>query len=141
MISNRSPEPHDSFPEPLWQHAVNTGNLDAPPVDSETAALFRAALCPVIDQSSNWPTLMDRLRAKGYGLAIRDGRLFLTNHLTGARVCSFRFLGLPLAALVARLGRPVVRALPGQRADGEVLRESSLSRDGAVMRNSASGHC
>ena len=91
-------------------------------MDSETAALFRASLCPLIRQSVSWPGLMDTLRAKGFGLAFRDGRLFLTNSVTGTRVCTLRFLGMPLRDLVARLGRPIVRALPGQRADGELLR-------------------
>lgn len=101
-----------------------SGNPDTPLVDSETAALFRATLCPLISQSVSWPALMDTLRDKGFGLAFRSGRLFLTNHNTGARVCSFRFLGIPLRDLVARLGRPIVRALPGRAADGEVLRET-----------------
>lgn len=107
---------------PLWQSAGAPGNLDAPEVDSETAALFRATMCPLITQSVSWTALMDTLRAKGYGLAFRNGRLILTNHETGRRVCSLRFLGMPLADLVQRLGRPIVRALPGQHANGELLR-------------------
>jgi len=71
---------------------------------------------------------MARLKGKGYGLAFRDGRLFLTDHATGKRACSTRFLGIPLADLVARLGRPIVRTLPGRKADGELLRNPSAER-------------
>lgn len=122
MIPNQAADTPLPFPAPHWQSAGSTDNLDAPPVDSETAALFRASLQPLFSQSVSWPALMDRLRTKGYGLAFRDGRLFLTDHRTGARVCSLRFLGMTLVDLVARLGRPIVRALPGRKADGEFLR-------------------
>lgn len=117
--------PKTTLPDtaPHWHTGGTAGNLDAPEVDSETAALFRASLCPLISRSTSWPAMMDELRTKGYGLAFRDGRLFLTSHETGRRVCSLRFLGMPLVDLVARLGRPIVRALPGQRADGELLRD------------------
>jgi len=120
MSNSRTPETERALSTPQWHQKVTSSNLDTPPVDSETAALFRATLLPVISQSPSWTALADRLRQKGYGLAMRDGRLFLTSHETGARVCSFRFLGLPLADMVARLGRPIVRALPGQGANGEI---------------------
>ena len=120
MDTPQTPESDIGHLTPVWHQKVTSNNLDAPPVDSETAALFRASLYPVISQSPNWATLADRLRIKGYGLAMRDGRLFLTSQQTGARVCSFRFLGLPLADMVARLGRPIVRALPGNQGDGDI---------------------
>ena len=115
------PETDISRSTPQWHRRVTSNNLDAPPVDSETAAMFRAMLYPAITQSPNWSTLADRLRIKGYGLAMRDGRLFLTCEQTGAPVCSFRFLGMPLVDLVARIGRPIVRALPGQPGDGDLM--------------------
>lgn len=122
MSSGQAFEISQPFPAPRWQPAGALGNTGTPQVDSETAALFRAALRPLISKSVSWPALMDALRAKGYALAFRDGRLFLTNHATGKRVCSLRFLGMPLTDLVERLGRPIVRALPGHRANGELLR-------------------
>lgn len=128
MVFSQTSDATHPFAMPHWQTAGASGNLDAPPVDSETAALFRSVLCPLIRQSASWPGLMDRLRAKGYGLTFRGGRLFLTNHTTGARVCSLRFLGMPLADLVARLDRPIVRALPGRQADGELLRAPPAPR-------------
>lgn len=127
MESSQAANANQHFPDPNWQSAGGSGNPDAPAVDSETAALFRASLCPLITQSASWPALLDTLRTKGYGLAFREGRLFLTNFETGARVCSFRFLGLPLRALVAQLGRPIVRALPGRRADGELMRQTPMA--------------
>jgi hypothetical protein len=122
MISSQALEATQPFSAPRWQPAGALGNTGTPEVDSETAALFRAILRPLIDQSGSWSALMDALHAKGYGLAFRDGRLFLTNQATGRRVCSLRFLGAPLGDLVARLGRPIVRALPGHSANGELLR-------------------
>ena len=107
----------------------NTRNPNTPvssaleTVDSETAAQFRAFLRPLFGQSASWPALIDTLRAQGYGLAFRDGRLCLTEHLTGTRLCSLRFLGIRLSDLVARLGRPFVRALPGRQANGDLLRD------------------
>lgn len=128
MFSYHVPGIAYSHSTPIWQADGVSGNLDVPPVDSETAALFRATLRPLISQSVSWPALMDTLRDKGYGLAFRGGRLFLTNLSTGARVCSLRFLGMPLRELVARLGRPIVRALPGHQADGELLRHPPAQR-------------
>ena len=121
MSNSQTPDQDTPLSTPRWHRQVTSSNLDAPPVDSETAALFRASLIPVIAQSTSWAALADRLRLKGYGLAMRDGRLFLTSHQTGARVCSFRFLGLPLSDMVARLGRPIVRALPGRGGDGDFM--------------------
>lgn len=123
MFHSISNDP-DLSPMPPWQDATK-GNLDVAPIDSETAALFRAVLRPLIVQAVSWPGLLDALAAKGYGLAFREGRLFLTSQATGRRVCSLRFLGTPLGDLVARLGRPIVRALPGEGGDAELRRTPS----------------
>lgn len=93
---------------------------DAPGVDCETAMLFRAWLGPLFDQAASWSALMDTLRTKGYGLAIREGRLVLTDHASGARLCTVRFLGTSLRELAGRMGRPHVRALPGRPSCGEL---------------------
>jgi hypothetical protein len=53
-------------------------------------------------------------------LAIRDGRLTVLA-ADGAPLCTARWLGTPLAALSARLGRPCIKALPGSDAAGEFL--------------------
>ena len=121
MMFHSQPDDQHLSPVPPWQGATK-GNPDFPAIDSETAALLRAVVRPLIVQAISWPGLLDALAAKGYGLAFRQGRLFLTSQATGRRVCSLRFLGTPLGDLVARLGRPSVRALPGARGDGELLR-------------------
>ena len=87
-------------------------------IDCETAALFRAILRPIFDAADSWTALMAGLAEKGFGLAIRDGRLVLTDQTSGQRICGVRFLGNSLAELSARLGRPHVVALPGNRAAG-----------------------
>ena len=50
--------------------------------DCETAALIRAVLCPLFDTATSWKALSDGLGARGYGLAIRDGRLVVHAHRT-----------------------------------------------------------
>ena len=96
-------------------------------VDSETAALIRAVLRPLFDHPDSWVSLLNQLRDNGYGLAFRAGRLCLTDHATGHRLCSLRFLGITLSDLVTRLGRPIVRALPGQSADGELMHHAPMA--------------
>lgn len=90
-------------------------------LDCETAALFRAFLFPILDRSASWRSLTRNLRDKGYELALQEGRLVLLDRDSGARLCFMRALGLPLADLVARLGRPHIRPLPGPSARGVIL--------------------
>lgn len=97
-------------------------------MDSETAALLRAAIRPLFTAAVSWNTLTDVLKEKGYRLAFRDGRLCLTDRRTGSRVCGLRFLGLDLQDLVRRMGRPIVVAR-GDHADGDLL---SARPDGAT---------
>ncbi len=89
-------------------------------LDCETAALLRATILPVFSSAASWAGLTDILKDKGYRLVFRDGRMCITDHATGDRVCGLRFLGLELKDLVLRLGRPIVVAR-GQQADGDVL--------------------
>lgn len=98
-----------------------TGALDTPDMDSESAALFRAWLCPLLERAETWAGLAATLETKGYGLAIRHGRLVLVRRETGEALCSLRFLGTSLRELAGRLGRPMVRALPGGLAAGELM--------------------
>ena len=88
-------------------------------LDSESAALLRAALQPVFEQAATWEDLLSVLRGKGYGLVFRGERLVLVSADGGQRLCTTRFLGRPLADLVTRLGRPAVRAVPGRLGAGE----------------------
>ena len=89
-------------------------------MDCETAALLRAAIRPLFTTAASWNILTDTLKAKGYRLAFRDGRLCLTDGTTGNRICGLRFLGLDLKDLVQRMGRPIVVAR-GDHADGDLL--------------------
>ncbi|MCG7519238.1 hypothetical protein [Ruegeria sp. Ofav3-42] len=89
-------------------------------LDCESAALLRATILPIFASAANWAGLTDVLNDKGYGLVFRDGRMCITDNLTGDRVCGLRFLGLEFKELVRRLGRPIVVAR-GQQADGDIL--------------------
>ena len=127
------PVPNGSNPTPVLglSAASDTDSLTASvadSVDSETAALIRAVLRPLFERPSSWFVLMAQLRENGYSLAFRAGRLCLTDHASGQRLCSLRFLGITLRDLVAQLGRPVVRPVPGRPADGELLRHQSVPR-------------
>lgn len=80
--------------------------------DSETLALLRAFLGPILEQAVSWTDLRDSLAAKGYGLAFRSGRLVILN-TGGTPVCTGQMLGTPLRLLSSRLGRPVLTLEPG----------------------------
>lgn len=90
-------------------------------LDSESAALLRAALQPTFEQASTWSDLVSRLRIKGYALTFRGGRLILIESESGGRLCTTRFLGRPLKELVKRLGRPAVRAKAGRLGAGDLV--------------------
>ncbi len=90
-------------------------------LDSESAALLRAALQPTFEQASTWAELVSQLKTKGYELAFRSGRLILIESESGGRVCTTRFLGRPLKDLVDRLGRPAVRAKAGRLGAGDLV--------------------
>ncbi|MFT7596244.1 MAG: hypothetical protein ACI8R4_003579 [Paracoccaceae bacterium] len=120
------PIPNGSNPTPVLglsaaSDANSLAGSSSGSLDSETAALIRAVLRPLFECPDSWFQLTEQLRNNGYSLAFRAGRLCLTDHATGNRLCSLRFLGIGLRDLVARLGRPVVRPLPGRPADGELL--------------------
>jgi hypothetical protein len=113
MISQTVPQDGFAHPHP-------TG-IDTPAIDSESAALFRAWVCPLLARAESWSGLAATLAARGYGLAIRDGRLVLIRHDSGECLCSLRFLGTSLRELAGRLGRPMVRPLPGGSGSGEFM--------------------
>lgn len=81
----------------------------APRIESETLALLRSFLGPIIERAQSWSELRDMLAARGYGLAFREGRMVILAD-AGTVVCTGRCLGAPLRALSARLGRPAIRA-------------------------------
>ena len=97
-----------------WRH-------DGAEMDCETATLLRAHLAPLFEEAESWQALRAELAARGLKLAIRGGRLTVIGAASGRAICTASFLGVPLAALSARLGRPCVVALPGSDAAGEFL--------------------
>ncbi|WP_171101904.1 MULTISPECIES: hypothetical protein [unclassified Ruegeria] len=89
-------------------------------LDCETAMLLRATIRPIFANAGSWTALAEVLKDKGYRLAFRRGRLCITEHETGKRVCGLKFLGIEFLDLVRRMGRPIVVAR-GKHADGDVL--------------------
>ncbi|MGR3805019.1 hypothetical protein [Marinibacterium profundimaris] len=91
---------------------------DAPEIDCETSMLMRSWIGPVVEQASGWPALIEALSRRGYSLAFRDGRLWLTEAGSGTDICTMRHLGASMRDLAARLGRPAVRPVPGRPNHG-----------------------
>ncbi len=81
------------------------------PLDSETRALLRGFIAPVLETSKDWSELSNRLRKKGYDVGFRQGHLVVIND-TGTPLCTGSMLGVPLREIAARIGRPSVRATP-----------------------------
>lgn len=104
----------------LRNSAESSPDLDAPQIDTETTVLMRSWMRPVVEQASGWPALVEALSKRGYALAFRNGRLWLTRKATGDRVCTMRHLGTSMRDLAARLGRPAVRPIPGRPNWGEL---------------------
>lgn len=89
--------------------------------DCETAALLRASVGPFFERAQSWAALSADLNAHGYGLAIREGKLVLTDRTSGHRICTVRYLGSSLRELAARLGRPCVVARRDRPGAGDLL--------------------
>lgn len=102
-------------PQPAFATSEATG------LDCEMAALLRASLTPFFEKAQSWAGLSEDLKAHGYGLAIRDGRLVLVVLTCGKRICTVRYLGTGLRELSERLGRPSIRASRDRPAAGEFL--------------------
>ncbi|PYG31128.1 hypothetical protein [Pelagimonas varians] len=93
-------------PPATWTSAQNA--MPAP-LDCETQALLRLFLSPILETASNWREISDRLGKKGYRISFRLGRLVILNE-HGDAVSTGRGLGVPLAAIAERIGRPSIRA-------------------------------
>ena len=83
------------------------------PLDSETTALLRGFLTPILEAAASWTDLRDRLACKGYGLEFRSGRMVILDAASEEPVCTGQHLGVPLRALATRLGRPTVKLCLG----------------------------
>jgi len=88
-----------------WKHSDTVRNPDV-----ESAILLRSLVLPAFEAATGWHDLVDALDSIGFGLSIRGGRLSLIDGLNGERICTGRFLGMPLADLTKRFGKPVVIA-------------------------------
>lgn len=84
------------------------GGLPAP-LDCETNALLRLFLAPILETAPDWAGLAKALAAKGYDLCFREGHLVILNDL-GEALCTGSDIGVPMARIAARIGRPCVLA-------------------------------
>lgn len=90
-----------------WPTSPQSDGLPRP-LDSEALALLRLFLTPLMERAASWSALCQDLSKKGFALAFRKGRLVILND-SGEALCTGRDLGVPLAVLAARMGRPCVR--------------------------------
>lgn len=98
-----------------FEHALGQDDDDPelpPPLDSESTALLRGFLTPILESAVSWTNLRDTLAAKGFDMAFRSGRLVLIDANSQTPVCTGQMLGVPLRVLASRLGRPVIRVEP-----------------------------
>ena len=94
-----------------WIDATASPTLPAP-LDSETRALLRLFLAPILETATSWEDLGRQLAAKGYHIGFLEGHLVIRN-TEGEALCTGSGLGIPLAEISARIGRPCVKAHPG----------------------------
>jgi len=92
-------------------HSQQTDALPAP-IDSESLSLLRGFLTPIFETATDWRALTQTLEQKGYGLALRHGRMVVIDRETGNAVCTGNSLGVPLRSLAIRIGRPLVTIAP-----------------------------
>ncbi|WP_255564083.1 hypothetical protein [Mameliella sp. CS4] len=99
---------HTAIPQANWPTVPRTSGLPRP-LDSEALSLLRLFLTPILERAASWQTLHEQLCAKGFRLVFRRGHMVIVND-TGEGMCTGSDLGVPLAQLSARIGRPCVRA-------------------------------
>ncbi|CUH74759.1 hypothetical protein [Tropicibacter naphthalenivorans] len=80
-----------------------------PALDSETRSLLRLFLAPILETANNWNDISSGLAAKGYRLGFRDGHMVILT-TAGQVVCTGSGLGVPLAQISQRIGRPCIKA-------------------------------
>ena len=81
-------------------------------LDCETRAQLSRALRPILDTATDWASLGTLLKARGYVIAFRRGRLLVVDTFTGQALCTGSDVDRPLASLARRFGRPRLRAAP-----------------------------
>lgn len=108
-----------------WPNSPKTPGLPRP-LDSEALSLLRLFLSPILEGAKNWQTLSEQLARKGFRVTFRQGHMVILND-TGEGLCTGSDLGVPLARLAERIGRPRVRAHRTGRA-GELASAGRLSQ-------------
>lgn len=103
---------HDPQAFAGWERAGTPGLPG--PLDCESRALLRLFLAPILESSPSWTQIVAGLAAKGYRLAFREGHLVILDEMAQP-ICTGSDLGVPMAQISARIGRPCVRA----HADGQ----------------------
>lgn len=112
-----------AIPQANWPTAPRTSGLPRP-LDSEALALLRLFLAPVLERALSWKQLSEDLGRKGFRLTFRLGHLVILND-SGEGMCTGSDLGVPLARLAERLGRPCVLADRSGQA-GELIPSPDL---------------
>ena len=97
-----------AIPQASWPIISRRPGLPRP-LDSEALSLLRLFLTPIFERASGWQGLSEQLSRKGFRLAFRQGQMVILND-AGEGLCTGSDLGVPLAKLAARMGRPCVRA-------------------------------
>ncbi|MCT4556728.1 MAG: hypothetical protein N4A61_01585 [Pelagimonas sp.] len=87
------------------QPISDPANLLPKQLDCETRALLRLFLNPILESAKDWPDLHQKLDEKGYRASFVQGRMVISND-RDLPVCTGRDLGVPLEAVLARLGAP-----------------------------------
>lgn len=81
----------------IWGAARVAGRLDA-----EMTAYLSVHVLPEFDAAKSWSDLMTRLRAKGFTLRGRNGRMVLKDRSAGTDICHTRDLGVTTQELQTR---------------------------------------
>ena len=112
---------HAPLPQTNWPQAPRTNGLPRP-LESEALALLRLFLTPLLERANSWSDLSHKLADKGFALTFRLGHLVVLND-NGEALCTGTDLGIPLADLSRRIGRPCVRANRTGQAGDLALKE------------------
>lgn len=90
------------------------------PMDSESRAMLRLFLAPILERATSWGEMAGWLDEKGYSLGFREGRLVVYNDM-GEGLCTGSDIGVPMVDIVSRIGKPCIKAhvggLSGELAD------------------------
>ena len=98
---------HETLDGTDW-HPAQTPKVSGTALDCETLVLIRSFLAPILEAAESWAALAKQLEAKGYRLAFHAGHLVIENG-QGEALCTGSAIGVPLAKISQRIGRPTLR--------------------------------